>query len=970
LTTPASTCDWMPQRIGKYEVESELGHGGFGRVFRAMDPDVKRLVAVKILAIGKDTELNSRFRYEAKAAGNLHHKNIVTIYEYGEADGTPYIAMEFLEGETLEQIIKKNGPLPLANKMRIMSEVAEGLHHAHEHGVVHRDVKPANIIVLPGGGVKILDFGIARLVRKAASRETAPAEFLAGTLRYMSPEQFEGREADALSDLFSYAIIYYELLTGKHPFDADDAPAIMYKIRCEEPDPLRGEAPECPEALAQILRRALEKQRERRYPNLEDLRLDAEPVLMDLERQRAETLLAEADSLVAADRLDEAKALLREVADLDPANRVARQMRVRVRQYEQERALRQRINTLVKDGEEKLRERQYDEAIALLESALECDSKDDDVTLRLERAKTLRERASRVEKMKADARAARDRGELTLALRSAAEVLQLESSDEEAKALLAEIQSAIGQREAEKRRREQLDHAKGLMLLGEFDAALEAIEEIPGERTPELEEMVAAIHTQQQERERRRKLAEELTGIRNLLGRFRFDEALPWLESLAAEWPEEEEPQKLLTYAKQEAGRQQRAKAISDLTGRVKALLAKKDFDRAIQILEEAGRSFQDAGLAQLLKAATDEKAAAEREKALREATERIQQLRENEKFAEALRLAEDSLREFGSVAEIEQLSRQLAEEWERQKGVDAVRRSVESAKDLIGHGHARSAISLLKRLEETNPGSDEISALLESAAKSLTVQEQARAVDKLHGEAQAYVDSAEYEPALKVLATALEQYPGEERLLARQRATEEAKAEQEREHAIQRGLRQCERFRQETRFTEALELIDKMIAEYGERSQLRTTRSQLLLELELRRVEEEEKERMEAARIAGEEAREIGEVLAAAHELQQKGEARNALQILELAVLRYPGAADLSRAEEQLRSKIASSERRSSLNRLKLEIDIYLRGRQFNRALATLERAEREFPEETAWAELRGRAMSGESTTRTFAAE
>ena len=152
------------RQIGKYQIQAELGRGGFGSVYRAYDPTVGRLVAIKVLTAPGDQNLLTRFKNEAAAAGNLRHKNIVTIYDFGDHEGLPYIVMEFLDGEDLQQIISRNQPLTLLQKVSIMLQVADGLYCAHRSGVVHRDVKPANIRLLPDGTVKIMDFGIARLV--------------------------------------------------------------------------------------------------------------------------------------------------------------------------------------------------------------------------------------------------------------------------------------------------------------------------------------------------------------------------------------------------------------------------------------------------------------------------------------------------------------------------------------------------------------------------------------------------------------------------------------------------------------------------------------------------------------------------------------------------------------------------------------------------------------------------------------
>ena len=186
----------MPAQIGRYRVKSELGRGGSGHVYCALDPTVGRLVAIKVLSEASQ-DLYSRFHNEASVAANLRHDNIVTVYEYGDYEGTPYLAMEYLEGEDLQQIISSKRPLSLLDKCRIMLQVAEGLDSAHRQGVIHRDIKPANIMVLPGGRVKIMDFGIARLTQNPDVTRLTQEGAIVGTFLYMAPERFAEVDATA-----------------------------------------------------------------------------------------------------------------------------------------------------------------------------------------------------------------------------------------------------------------------------------------------------------------------------------------------------------------------------------------------------------------------------------------------------------------------------------------------------------------------------------------------------------------------------------------------------------------------------------------------------------------------------------------------------------------------------------------------------------------------------------------------------
>ncbi len=251
-------------KIGRYEVLEELGQGAMGTVYRARDPLIERTVAIKTVSIsllqqeGADAE--SRFLREAQSAGRLSHPNIVTIYDVGEADGLAYIAMEYLTGMTLRDVINK-GQIPLELALDTAVQMAEALAFAHEHGVIHRDIKPANVVVTgQRGHVKLTDFGIAHLVN---SNHTKTGQML-GSPRYMSPEQAMGREIDGRSDIFSLGAVLYEMLTGHYAFDGDSLPSIVYRVISETPVAAESLRPQLPTELLGLLVRMLNKKPEDR----------------------------------------------------------------------------------------------------------------------------------------------------------------------------------------------------------------------------------------------------------------------------------------------------------------------------------------------------------------------------------------------------------------------------------------------------------------------------------------------------------------------------------------------------------------------------------------------------------------------------------------------------------------------------------------------------------------------------------
>ena len=261
-------------RVGRYEVIEKLGQGGMGTVYKAFDPLLTRVVAVKVISgqLDDNPEHRERFFREARAAAQMSHRNIITIYDLGEQDGSPFLAMEYLEGRDLDQRLHDTEVMSLARKLELALSISEGLAHAHACGLIHRDIKPANIFVTDDGVVKILDFGLARLISSGLTRSNA----MVGTVNYMAPEQLRGERADHRADIFSFGVLLYELLGGRKPFQGDSAASTMYKILHDIPQALDELDPMLGPPLTSVVDRAMAKAREDRYQRMTDLLRDLE----------------------------------------------------------------------------------------------------------------------------------------------------------------------------------------------------------------------------------------------------------------------------------------------------------------------------------------------------------------------------------------------------------------------------------------------------------------------------------------------------------------------------------------------------------------------------------------------------------------------------------------------------------------------------------------------------------------------
>ncbi len=254
---------------GKYRIIGELGRGGMGVVYKAEDARLQRIVALKFLPpeLTHIPEIRDRFRQEAKAAAALDHPHICTIYDFDQAEDRAFISMAFIEGRSLRERIG-SGPLELEEALKIAAQVAEGLEEAHGKGIVHRDIKSANIMVTPKGQAKVMDFGLARVA--GATLVTQEGTTM-GTVSYMSPEQARGEKVDHRTDIWSFGVVLYEMLTGELPFKGEQSQAVVYAILKEKPKPLTSSRRGLPPAIEQVVFKALEKDPDRRYRRFEEL---------------------------------------------------------------------------------------------------------------------------------------------------------------------------------------------------------------------------------------------------------------------------------------------------------------------------------------------------------------------------------------------------------------------------------------------------------------------------------------------------------------------------------------------------------------------------------------------------------------------------------------------------------------------------------------------------------------------------
>jgi len=299
--------DAAPERFGRFRVLGELGRGAMGVVYRAEDTTLGRVVAIKTISLGGGSreerdQHEARFLQEARAAARISHPAVITIYEMGREGDVAFIAMELLEGVDLRQLIR-TATLAPSQAFTIAASVAEGLACAHEQGIVHRDVKPGNIMVLPDGRVKIMDFGIARPHEPTVKTQTG---LLLGSPQYMSPEQIVGRPFDHRADIFSLGLVLYEMVTGIRPFAGEDIPELTFKVANLSATPPSHIVPGLPPVVDMIVARALKKKPEERYATAADMARDLWAAIPEVKASEAARLERASSSTVPLGPADEA----------------------------------------------------------------------------------------------------------------------------------------------------------------------------------------------------------------------------------------------------------------------------------------------------------------------------------------------------------------------------------------------------------------------------------------------------------------------------------------------------------------------------------------------------------------------------------------------------------------------------------------------------------------------------------------
>jgi serine/threonine protein kinase len=705
------------QLLGKYEIIAEIGRGAMGAVYKARDPLIDRLVALKTItgSPSAQTNLLDRFYQEARSAGTLQHPNIVTIYELGHEKNTPFIAMEYLEGESLDRIIEQKPVLPLSVKLGYIVRVCDALAYAHQHNVVHRDVKPANIMVTKEGVVKVVDFGIARLTDMSMTQPN----MMIGSRAYMSPQLYKGERADARSDIWAVGVSLYELLAFKRPFTGDSEAELMFHIIYEKPEDLMGLSPECTEELAAIVSKMLEKKSEDRYQSMDDLLHAIEPIWKAAQQATVTGLLADCQELVVAKDLQRAHALLRKALHIDVGNSQAKSMLEKVSSELRRSEILPRLQEHLSRGEGYLKAGQLREAKAEAQAALGLDSKHEPAQKLLVEVEAA---AAKVQQLEQKLKLTKQRlaeGALTEAAAALGQAIEMDDANPQVNELKKQIDEERVRREKRKKLSEILHRARTLWTELNYDECLTviaaALQEFPNDS--ELKKLQESARTDQAEQQKQRQMAE----VRRLLGQQKFADARKMLDVLVADHPQDTAVKNLQNLASQEEQEQKRQKRLeTEITG-LRGLLGAGKFKQVVTKGEPLLQEYpQEYELKELVNYARGEVAQQDQKRKEEEREKQIQGFLMCERYGEALDTARKAVEEFPKqdafrklAAEAEALKK---EQDDRERARNEMQRRVREINSKINQDKITDAIDLAQQTMETMGPDPNVTQLLQGA--------------------------------------------------------------------------------------------------------------------------------------------------------------------------------------------------------------------------------------------------------------
>jgi serine/threonine protein kinase len=746
------------KNLGKFEIIEKVGQGAMGVVYRARDPLINRIVALKTLTTGlaEDPNLLKRFYSEARSAGGLQHPNIVTIYELGHEGSTPFIAMQFLNGESLDKVVARRSNTLLSQTVGFIVYVCRGLDYAHKQKppVIHRDIKPANVMVTTEGTVLVVDFGIARLGEAARSQS---AGLLIGTLGYMSPQMFRNLPADARSDIWATGVMFYELLAHRRPFDGENAAALMTNIVLEKPLSLADVAPGTPLEVQAVIERMLEKEVDARYQTMEEVLMDLEPIWRKLQQEDVSQLLANGQQIFEAGDLENAKAKLSQLMQIDTSNTQAKSLLGRINAELRRKQIIPQIKSRVEKAERLLASGQAEDAKAEVEAALQLDSTFEPAREILGQANAAIERARSITQALRSSKQRMAEGALTEAALELDKILELDPGNAAAHQQVKQLAEERSRRERRKQRDETLHRARTLWTNLQYEECinllLEASKEFPGDTG--IVKLLESARQDQAEQQRQSLLAE----IRHLINSQMFDEALRALEPLVQRYPSDPTVESLRAHALQGRDQKIREQRLAEGKSKLRAWVQQGKFEEALEYADQFSAEFQDDfDLSGLIEFARAEQAVIEQKRRLERSSKQIQQMLKDGRFSDAILAAEKALLDFPKNIDLLILLDRAKKEKDEKERHELVKQRLREVDRLMEREDLTDAIDLARQTLATIGHDSRMSDALRKAEKEFEFREKKkRQQSETVQMAQAAFDAGKLSDATSILNSAFE---------------------------------------------------------------------------------------------------------------------------------------------------------------------------------------------------------------------
>jgi serine/threonine-protein kinase len=769
-------------QIGKYQILGILGVGGMGVVYRGLDNAVGREVAIKTITEANE-ELRHRFMLEARS-GILNHPNIVTVYDFGEQDGNPYIVMEYVPGDSLENLLKSGRQFSLIEKLEIVRQLCSGLGYAHQKGVVHRDVKPANIMVQPDGNIKIVDFGVARLENRSGHTQ---AGMVIGTFHYISPERLLGKAADGRADIWSAGVILYLLLAGRLPFPGDD-PATLHRVVREPHDPVSSIVPGTPAALDQLLNHALAKNPIDRYETAEEMAADIEVINDGLKQEHVAEALGNVKIQMEREQWTTVRPVLLDLQRLNPQNTEVKKLLREVQEKVSRQQKTVQLRQMLVEADEAVLAQHYAEALEIYTQAAGLDRDNPELAQKIENARALKEKAEKVASLLEQSREARRRDDYGAAGELINQALQLDERNTDLRNERARIVQEAERASRERARRQFSDAARNQLASRQFTEAIQSLRSaLEIDPTDAETQQLFQEAVDRQEEQRRRKIIDQIgTEISECIAAGEFERALTLIQRAQQRLPGE--PVLLQLKAEAETGQRQQAakKLVEKTTLNVYSLLAtspKEALTAVHQALE------QMPGEPQLI--ALEEKVVGQVKKASVEETknqylQQAQASMDAKQFDQAIQILDSAAIECGDSPDIASLLKYAQEQKRKVDLGQAAAKATKDAQALIAAGNLEAAIALLQPAASAT-GDASVEQLLRQTVASLA--ELGRRIDAVLSRAQA-LSETDTEQALKLLSNQPPEIQQNARVRELSARLDSAKEQARRERLLKEAIR------------------------------------------------------------------------------------------------------------------------------------------------------------------------------------